>query len=154
MGGYLILVAVFFFSFLFTLTPILFQSLGLDWLAEANYRAFQPFCHQLSHRSLHVWGFKLAVCARCSGVYLGFLAGALIYPVFRPLESEKMVPLWFIALSFTPLVLDGFTQLLGFRESNNLLRLATGLLFGVGASSILVVVVARMFREDEVDINR
>jgi uncharacterized membrane protein len=31
-----------------------------------------------------------------------------------------------------PTFLDGFTQLISFRESNNLLRLLTGLIGGVG----------------------
>jgi uncharacterized membrane protein len=37
----------------------------------------------------------------------------------------------------TPAFLDGFTQLLGSRESNNVLRLITGLSGGVGLGIII-----------------
>ncbi len=36
------------------------------------------------------------------------------------------------ALLFIPTALDGFTQLFGWRESTNLLRLATGFPYGLG----------------------
>ena len=37
-----------------------------------------------------------------------------------------------------PLVIDGFSQLLGHRESNNGIRLITGFLFGFGMTIILL----------------
>jgi uncharacterized membrane protein len=41
------------------------------------YEGFGPFCHQQADRCWSIQGFPLAVCARCSGVYLGLLLAAL-----------------------------------------------------------------------------
>jgi len=155
-NGYLILVAVFTFSFLFILTPPLFMHLGFKTAARINYISYNPFCHQLESRSLHLLGYKLGVCARCTGVYLGFLLGAVGYPLFRRLDSQKMPSKWFLIAGILPLALDGTTQLVGLRESTNMLRLVTGLLFGSVISPYLVVVIARIFHrlDEREDINR
>jgi uncharacterized membrane protein len=39
------------------------------------------------------------------------------------------IPIWVKIIFVVPLVADGFTQLLGKRQSNNTLRLVTGFLF-------------------------
>lgn len=41
------------------------------------YEAFHTICHQLPERSFHLAGEPLAVCHRCTGLYVGFLAGLL-----------------------------------------------------------------------------
>lgn len=38
---------------------------------------YAPLCHQLARRSLEIAGHPLAVCARCTGLYVGGLAGLL-----------------------------------------------------------------------------
>ena len=38
---------------------------------------YAPLCHQLARRSLELAGHPLAVCARCTGLYLGGLLGLL-----------------------------------------------------------------------------
>jgi len=43
----------------------------------------------------------------------------------------------FSILMLLPTFLDGFTQLLGSRESNNILRLFTGLIGGVGLAILI-----------------
>lgn len=40
-------------------------------------------------------------------------------------------------LMIVPAVLDGYTQLTGNRESNNILRLSTGLIGGLGLAIII-----------------
>lgn len=145
--GYLIVVAIFFVSFIFTLTPPLFMEIGREDVAGLNYVAYRQFCHQLDSRSLHLWSHKLGVCARCFGIYLGFLAGALIYPLFRDIQDSRFPPARWLALAALPMAVDGFTQLAGLRESFNLLRLATGLVFGVAVGYYMIVVVAVIFRD-------
>ncbi len=44
------------------------------------YLFFDPICHQISERSFHVAGHALAVCHRCSGLYVGFSLGLLLVP--------------------------------------------------------------------------
>ena len=42
------------------------------------YAIGRVICHQLPLRSFHLWGASLPVCARCTGIYLGAAAGALL----------------------------------------------------------------------------
>jgi uncharacterized membrane protein len=134
--AYLAFVLFFLLVFTLTLTAPALKHIGYDNSAEANYLVFSSLCHQLSERSFSLFGFKLAVCARCFGIYIGLLSGALMYPLLN--RGEKVPPPWLILVSIAPLALDGITQILGFRESNNLLRLVTGFLFGVLAPFYLI----------------
>lgn len=46
------------------------------------YKFFSSICHQLPERSFYLWGFPLAVCARCLGIYLGFGLALIVFPLF------------------------------------------------------------------------
>jgi uncharacterized membrane protein len=73
----------------------------------------------------------MAVCARCFGIYAGFLVGTIIYPLYAKLEKRDSPDVRYVLAAVLPLALDGGTQLLGLRESTNMLRLATGGVFGI-----------------------
>lgn len=96
-------------------------------------------------------GYKLAVCARDTGLYLGLLIGGLIPQIVKdPLIQfnlkqknniiyfTKWKLVLFLAL-ILPLVIDGTTQLIAslmnfdnpFYQSNYEKRLLTGILFGL-----------------------
>lgn len=114
--------------------PLLIQSenqilLGLGALAYNIVSVFS-MCHQLPMRSFFIQGVQQAVCARDVGIYLGVIAGGLFF-------HHKNVGFFrtkrFFLLTLIPIGLDGVTQtVFQMRESSNLLRLATGLLFGFG----------------------
>lgn len=86
-------------------------------------------CHQLGSRSFFVKGYQLPVCARCTGIYIGFFIGFLF-----EVPSSYLYALF---LALTPLILDGTLQLLTSYRSNNPKRLVTGLLFGLALQGIL-----------------
>ncbi|MBN2013808.1 MAG: DUF2085 domain-containing protein [Candidatus Altiarchaeota archaeon] len=94
------------------------------------YFFFSETCHQLPGRSFFLYGFKLAVCARCTGIYLGALVSTLFYPFFLPVDNKKTPGKFLLLFSLIPLGLDGGIQLLTAYESTNLLRFFTGLVFG------------------------
>lgn len=73
-----------------------------------------------------MWGYTLAVCARCTFLYIGILMGMVAY-LFR---FEEGIRLKVMLLFAAPMVVDGFSQLL-FRESSNEMRALTGVLLGV-----------------------
>lgn len=92
-------------------------------------------CHQLSSRSFHVCGFQFPLCARCTGILLGLVLLGPLACVFLPLNMY--VSLFFVLA----LIVDGFTQLKGWRKSNNCLRLITGLGFGYAIVSFVFHIV-------------
>lgn len=45
----------------------------LHWLAH-------PVCHQIAERSFHFMAEPMAVCQRCTGIYVGFALGVALWP--------------------------------------------------------------------------
>src|SRR5436853_6556765 len=70
---------------LIVVAPVLAAS-GHDSIAILLYAAFSKFCHQIRERSFNVAGHPFAVCARCTGIYFGFAASMLVYPLVRSLN--------------------------------------------------------------------
>ncbi len=104
------------------------------------YGIYSQICHQLPQRSFFIFNHKMAVCARCFGIYTGFLVGMLIYPFVKKLNNFKTPNKWYLIMALIPMGIDGTTQLIGLRESFNELRLITGLIAGfVGVFYILPV---------------
>jgi len=80
-------------------------------------------------------GFKVAVCERDVAIYGSILLAGLLFGVLRARYLRRArnlpkMPVWLYALSLVPTAVDGFTQLFGLRESDWLLRLITGVIFG------------------------
>ena len=142
--GYLMLVIILSMPAAFAFSAPLFKRLGADAYAQATYEAFAPFCHQLDDRSLLAFGYKVAVCARCTGVYSGLILSALVLPLYRGIGRKDAPEGWILLMSFAPLLLDGSTQLIGLRQSTNAVRFATGLVFGAGLVPYLAAAVSRL----------
>ena len=102
---------------------------GQRQASDLAYNALFGFCHQRADRSFTLFDDKMGVCARCFGVYLGLFTGTVSWGLFW--KKRSYPPNWILLAALTPLMLDGFTQLMGLRESINTMRLATGLLFGL-----------------------
>ncbi|MFH1722700.1 MAG: DUF2085 domain-containing protein [Candidatus Altiarchaeota archaeon] len=106
-------------------------SWGHETLADLNYFIFKDICHQLPDRSIFLMGHQLGVCARDTGLYVGFLISSLLYPLHRRLGPIPTPPKWILFAAIVPLALDGTIQLVTSYESTNSKRLATGLLTGI-----------------------
>jgi uncharacterized membrane protein len=115
-----------------------FESIGLDAISDNLYNAYRTVCHQKAERTIFVFGAKMAVCARCFSIYLGLFVGTLLVPLYNKIESPRIPDIKVALLSLVPLAADGITQLAGFRESTNELRLVTGFLFGIIFISYLI----------------
>jgi uncharacterized membrane protein len=99
---------------------------------------FSGVCHQIPDRSFHFWGEPAAVCARCLGLYAGFLAGTLGFPLVRKGLTGGFPSPWIFYAAAMPAVLDFTLAHLGLVDSGNLTRAFTGLLPGVAASFYLL----------------
>lgn len=90
------------------------------------------FCHQIPERCLLVNGKRMFICSRCFGLYFGLIIGFLVSSIFnlgRLFNKRELLIIGFVMCS--PLAIDGITQLLKWRESNNTLRFVTGILAGL-----------------------
>ncbi len=105
---------------LITAVPLLMDRAPV--LSAFLFLSFSPICHQIPERSFFILGHQLPVCARCAGIYFGGLLGSFFV-------RKKSPPPLFLVLALIPMAIDGGTQLL-WRESTNIIRLATGLVAG------------------------
>jgi len=108
------------------------QFRGLDPLPKAVYSIGDVECHQIRERSYFLNDNEMPFCARDFGLFIG-LAGAFGLVVFY---RFRMNPVLFV-LGLVPLGLDGGIQLVTDYESNNPLRLATGIIAGAALALII-----------------
>ena len=89
-------------------------------------------CHQRPERCFWIAGKPMVICSRCFGVYLGLLIGFILPVAFREiLHLDIEITFGILIFSIIPMALDGFSQLIGLRTSNNKARFITGLLAGI-----------------------
>ena len=124
-----------------------------DMLVSAFDYIGSLVCHQLPARTLWIGGYYLPVCARDTGVYLGFYIGYLLLPM-RKKEARGLPNLWITLFMVMPLAVDAGTQFIGLRTSINELRLLTGLLFGAALAPLLVYSLAQVPTSRRVPILR
>lgn len=113
------------------------------------HKAFRVLCHQKPERSFFIFGHQMAVCSRCFAVYASFLTIGLAFGAWRSLTKRRWeeIPLWSLGVLAIPMVLDGLTQLVGLRESTQLLRTITGTLVGAGVGLFVYPFLARAFTD-------
>jgi uncharacterized membrane protein len=102
-------------------------------------------CHQRPERCFTIQGIPMPICSRCFGFYLGLLIGLLI-PIFVwslfVIDVNTMFLL--LILSLIPISIDGLTQLLGLRISNNNLRFITGFIAGLFLGLVFTWLIIRI----------
>ncbi|MBE0476638.1 MAG: DUF2085 domain-containing protein [Coriobacteriia bacterium] len=99
-------------------------------------------CHQLPERSFFGGGLQAPVCARDTGMYLGFTVAALLLLALgrdrRPSEVPPL-PVALVAAAFVgAMAWDGVTSYAGLRATDNDVRLLTGLMAGFAAAAYAV----------------
>lgn len=103
---------------------------GYQKLALGLYGAFGTLCHQLPERSLFIDGHKLAVCSRCTGLYVGFVFTLLLYPLFRSLTITTTPPRGLLLFAAVPMAVDFSVNFFGFWSNTHSSRFLTGALLG------------------------
>jgi uncharacterized membrane protein len=112
-------------------------------LAAFVYLVGDVNCHQIVDRSFTINGNEMPFCARDTGIFFGLVLGMAMAATLRFRPSAMLV-----ALGFVPTALDGGLQLVTSYTSNNLLRVATGLIAGVAAAYLLVLLARRFLEAD------
>ncbi|HEY6558276.1 MAG TPA: DUF2085 domain-containing protein [Polyangiaceae bacterium] len=114
--------------------PPLQQVAGLSALARLFDAWFALHCHREADRSWLPFGVGLAVCVRCTGIYVGLALGALIE---KPLLSPVHVRLW-VGIAALIMILDVVTEMLHMRPAWGPLRAFSGffLAYPVGVALV------------------
>jgi len=98
-------------------------------------------CHQIPSRVLFVGDDYLPICARDMGIYSGFFVSFILLWIFDKGERENELPsrgvLTVAFVSIVALIIDGISSYLGFRETNNTIRLLTGMATGFSLPLLL-----------------
>ena len=123
----------------------LLSARGCEPAATLLYLFFSPVCHQVPERSFLISGHAWAVCHRCAGIYFGLLLAAVSGNLFigRFLQARRS---WALAASL-PLLLDALLPHAGLWNSSGTSRFLSGALFGIMASSLLVLGVTELLQE-------
>jgi uncharacterized membrane protein len=100
------------------------------------YLLFSPICHQMPNRSFYISGFALAVCHRCSGIYLGLFLGSFLHNYLIDYFAGRRR--FIVLFSCIPLIVDALAVPAGIWTGSWITRFATGLLFGTLISSLLL----------------
>lgn len=111
--------------------PLLYEKSPFWWSFFSGINSL--VCHQYETRCLHICGITTGICARCFSFYLSAI---LTYGVCLIVSKFKKIEINIILfyLMLLPLVVDGSTQFVFERESNNILRVLTGMLAGLAIS--------------------
>ncbi len=104
-------------------------------------------CHQIPERSFHMHGEQLPLCARCTGIYMGALAGFTLMWLMGRKRASSLPPtrITLVFVGFIVLLgIDGVNSYLTFfpgmphlYEPQNWLRLTTGTLEGLALSAFV-----------------
>jgi uncharacterized membrane protein len=121
-----------------------------DSLLDKADRAAYAVCHRIAERSFTFAGRPLPLCARCSGTYLGAVAGLIVIAARgRRRAAQLPAPTILAALGVFLLAwaVDGFNSFLTLipglprlYEPSNLLRLITGTLEGLAIAAVVLPV--------------
>jgi uncharacterized membrane protein len=103
------------------------DNMSAPW--NSIYGCGDALCHQKADRSFFVNENQMPFCSRCTAIWFGLAVG-IGFMLFYKIElNEKFI--FLIVLGLVPIGIDGLFQLFGFWESNNVIRVLTGLLIGV-----------------------
>lgn len=100
-------------------------------LSGLIYASFSPVCHQIPSRCFYLFGFPLAVCSRCLGIYSGFFTGILAYPIIRGFSKSALPNTRTFLFLSTPIVLDTIGNFWGLWSTSLWLRFFFGLSWGI-----------------------
>lgn len=95
-------------------------------------------CHQIPERSFSIKGKQFPVCARCTGAFIGYFVGGILFLFFA-------IPLYIDILLCALMFVDWLIQRIGICESDNIRRVVTGFLCGLGLMQMYLRIIVFLF---------
>jgi uncharacterized membrane protein len=98
-------------------------------------------CHQIPDRTLSFGSILMPVCARCSGIYIGFVISTLVLFLMYRKRQSLIAPVYIVIIFIVFLsaaAIDGILSYLQIYTTNNLLRLITGYMAGIALAAIVM----------------
>lgn len=92
----------------------------------------------MPERAFWVAGHPLAVCARCFGIYAGFAAATLIYPLARNVRQAGTPRRAWLILALLPTSVDFLLGVTGMWANTHSSRFFTGAWLGAWAAFYVV----------------
>ena len=109
------------------------------WMRSMELCSKYCNCHQKPERSFFVGGYQFPLCARCTGIALGYIAALITMPFY----SFG----YLITLLLFPLAVDGTVQYFTAYESTNRKRIITGFLYGFAFTSTVFRMMKTMIQK-------
>ena len=88
-------------------------------------------CHQKPERSFNIEGYQFPICARCTGVILGYLIAPIFY-------MKKGFCKTAAGIGCVAMLLDWLLQQAKIKKSTNARRLVTGIAGGFGIMTVQI----------------
>jgi uncharacterized membrane protein len=124
----------------------------MDLIGALIYLAGSVVCHQLPERSFFLDGQQLPVCARCTGLYAGGLAGLAAWFAiklargWRRMVVPPRVALAVVAITAAPTALSLLTAALGVWDGSNVTRALLAIPPGLAAGVVVAAVATKDLR--------
>ena len=109
-------------------------------------------CHQLPDRSFFLYGRQLPVCARCTGLYLGGLAGFVAWCAWkiargwRPVATSPRTAIRVVIVAGLPTAVSIALGVAGVWDGSNVTRAALALPLGISAGGVVAAVFTKDLR--------
>jgi len=125
-----------------------------DFLIEICSKIGFSVCHQIPERTIFFGNIAMPICSRCTGIYIGFTISIISMIVLFRKKESGFPPLYIVILSLIFIistVLDGIFSYLYIYNTNNIIRIITGYMFGTGIALILYPVFPYQFYKESSD---
>ncbi len=109
------------------------------------YTIFSSVCHQIPSRSFVCFGYPLAVCARCLGIYGGFLAGVGLYPFVNGISTVNLPKIKIFILLSLPIGIDTLGNFFHLWTTTSWMRFVFGFIWGFILPFYFIYGIAELF---------
>ncbi|HJR07424.1 MAG TPA: DUF2085 domain-containing protein [Pyrinomonadaceae bacterium] len=115
---------------------------GHEAWAFVVYHGLGAVCHQMPERAFWLAGHPLGVCARCSGIYAGFTAAVLVYPLvvrgWRRAAAATTPRREWLIVALAPTAIDFTLGITGMWANTHSSRAITGAWLGAWMAFYIV----------------